>query len=1032
MSPSGRVGMRGGLLLVLVLAGCQASTPSPTTPLATPQPEPATHEVIPQISAVTESSIIADAAFAAVDIVVNPLTMEAELLPVRLASAAPTGQKFVVDLTGVMTGDLGCPDCLKITGLSKNLAGNVVVGLALRHPIAAPNLSAQIGTASLHVNNVRGFVVSRIAGPDGILGTGDDPDYFTPTGLNLPELSGGFDSDLFNIIYGPLANPDGYSRDVTPLVAPGFDTVYPYVVFGADDGTVGTGSFGTDGWNLAELENPTGYNVFAQGSTINGDLELALGGGPLGTQQVTFRFILTASYIVSRKNFGGQPGSVRDPLYFMPEGALLSPWRVTVDWLGTDGLGGLPREGTTDLATIEVRTRDWQKAVGDTTIVPALTESTIRNGLLGASRPAFVGVDIPGITSASLKTNISGDPAEGTEANPIVTQVNIVNNPAAPPGEYIGFVIVQDERTNTPIIGTGNTFELYDTGGANRDLLPYNLTSTAQRYATYQLFIYEVEDIGAHANIEQLLGRVGGNLVLDARGSTVDLPATSITTYRWVIPYGGDPAEFATPTYTSANPVFTTTHILSAGAVNVGLQVESDLGDLDHTDGVLTVEPARDPFGAPDTTVNARTTVTGLQFGSSVIDFNDLSQGNPAGSVSMVVLGNSIHAVFYGTPTGFPAAGLHALRSLDGGLSWSSNEIISTTNPNFTQFGGAAIAGVVNGGNYQVAVALGTISYATSGTGRIYTFVDANGHTPAFSWTTAEAENYTLIAASRTAAVNPGIAFNPNNPSQVHLLYGTDTQGTVNGVNRRWRIRSSTSGVAGLSSATPEVIDAASGPDNVWLIDPGSSYSSEIAVHPVTGDVYAMLGLNQRTYVLRSMDQGASWTKPLTSINHGATFYRDGDLVMDPVVPDRYYVARARRGAQFADPYIPVFVGNGPTLTPLATAEVNGPRSMAELAPPSFDTASAHVVLGVHPTGEVEAYWTEALGPPGGPITYTQNPHVQLDMRLPGSTTWSYDPDRTVNGTATGLNPAVAIAPDGRVHVMWANPALGTIYYRRG
>ncbi|MCG3151593.1 MAG: hypothetical protein GEEBNDBF_00870 [bacterium] len=1027
MSPSGqREWVAFGVAGLLALAGCAAPSSSPLAPASHSANSPDTLLIQPQISAITEAGIFADAPFAAVDISLDLATGQAEILPVRLAQAPPpVGQKFVVDLTGVMTGDLGCPDCLKITGLRFDPQGRVAVDLSLRHPIAAPNLSQGIGTASLHVNNVRGFVVSRVAGPDGIIGTADDPDLYTPSGLNMSSPIG-FDEDLQSVIAGLLANADGYSRDITPLIAPGFDTLYPYIVFGADDGSIGTGSFGPDGWIGAELQNPSGYNVFGQGSTINGSLLLDLNNPSLGTSQVTFRFVLTASYVVARKYFGGVQGSKLDPLYFMPEGALMSPWRVTTHYLGTDGLGGLPREGTTDLAQVEVRIRDWQKAIGTSNTVPALTETTSPTGLLGPSRPKTLAVDIPGITSAPVTYSVLDAPHDGTEANPILQVVSIANNPAAAAGSHVGFIAVYDERSNGPIFGTGESFELYETGGANRDLAPFNLTSGLRSYVTYQLFNWEVGDIGAHAVLDNAIARVNGRIVLDARGSFVDAPATSITEFAYVLGYGGDPTEFTTPDIVTTAALHTAAHSLPAGPVEVGLRVTSNLGDQDITTYSLDVAPARDPFGTPDALIQMHPTpYTNLRFGVQGQDFTDLSNSNPVGGDNLIALGDRLYVVFYGN-TGLPNPGLHILRSLDGGTTWQApTELISAANPSFTQYGGASITGAQVAGQDRVVVALGTISYLTSGTGRILVFENTNAATGT-SWTQTQPESYAL-SASQSGAVSPAIAMNPLNPSEIHLVYGTDTGGATNGILRRWRVRSSTSGVAGLSSGF-QTIDGTAG-DSGWLTDTGSSWCTELAVHPLTGRTFMLLGLNRWSYVLRTDDAGASWMRPLVAHDHGATFYREGDLVMDPWRADEYVVVRARRGAQFADPFIRVLRGAGVTLT---AVDPQGARSAADMGFGAFDTLSAHAALALHGTGELEIYWTEALGPGGGPGTYTNGPHLQMDMSLPTVTNFLYDPDRTINGTSTGMNPSVEVASDGRVHTVWQDSVAGRLYYRRG
>ncbi|MEO7994820.1 MAG: hypothetical protein ABI743_10530, partial [bacterium] len=257
--------------------GSQSSAPTdPGAPAAVAQPRDEPLALSSQITAVTSDAILATGPMMAMDVIVDPANMTAELLPARVVQAPPpSGQKFVVDLQDILTHDF-CTDCLEVAGLNFNGAGNIELTLDLKHPMAAPNIIAGVGTAAFHVNNVRGFVAPSVFGPDGFP-SGDDPLVHRPNGLNLPEPLGTGDN-LQSVIAGFLANADGFSRDVTPIIAPGFDTIYPYIVFGADDGTVGTGNFDpVTGWS-ASLAAPTGYNVFAQGSTLSGKFELALNG----------------------------------------------------------------------------------------------------------------------------------------------------------------------------------------------------------------------------------------------------------------------------------------------------------------------------------------------------------------------------------------------------------------------------------------------------------------------------------------------------------------------------------------------------------------------------------------------------------------------------------------------------------------------------------------------------------------------------------------------------------------------------------
>ncbi|HYE78301.1 MAG TPA: PKD domain-containing protein, partial [bacterium] len=389
-----------------------------------------------------------------------------------------------------------------------------------------------------------------------------------------------------------------------------------------------------------------------------------------------------------------------------------------------------------------------------------------------------------------------------------------------------------------------------------------------------------------------------GRIVLDARTSSVDTPAT-IVAYDWVFDYTGNPGDFSTANISTTSPLFVgTPTYTTAGTHTLALRVTDSMARTDIVTTSITVKPLRDPFGSPDLITTIASNVTPMTFGVNSQDWSDGTAANPVGGSNFLQLGSNLYVVFYGK-VGTNSEGLYFTRSTDNGATWQATPtLLAAKNvATFPQYGGAALTGARDGaGKDRLYVALGTISFAASGTGDILVFSHPDGgNTTSQPWSQTNVRSYAL-SATRSCACSPAIAVNPRNVNELHLVYGTDTGGTGVGINRRLEIKASTNGVAGLAADTAEAIDAATGPDSSWLTDTGTIYAVELAQHPVSEDIYLMLGANRNTYVLRSTNHGASYTKPLSSYNHGGPFFRDGDMVLDKWLPGEYYVARARRG----------------------------------------------------------------------------------------------------------------------------------------
>ena len=1001
------------------LLGCSGGS-SPTAPEATPQSNAPAADLIaePQISSISEAVVTGSVPVGAYEITLDLDAMTGEITTNRIAQAPATGTKYVVNLMELFTQD-PCTDCLQLNSLRYLPGGDIALNLSMTHPFAAPDITGGVGTALFHVNNLRGFAIVDTLGPDGFP-SGDDPDTFTPTGLNLGSPIG-FDDDLQNVVADFLVNPDGYSRDVNPIIAPGFDTIHPYVVFGADDGTVGFGNFGVTGWSGTDLENPTGFNVFPQGSTIDADLTLNIDPVKIGVNQVKFQFILTCSYVVSRKAFDGL-GDIQDPLYFMPEGALMSAWRVTVDNQGTDGLGAPPREGSNDMVTLEVGVRDWQKSFG--TIVPALTETTTPTGVLGRSFPGELGVDIPGITATPLRYVLNTSPQAGTEADPVTQTVTFNNEPTAPEGRYVGFLKVVDERSNSPIIGAGETQELFETGGINADLTPYNLTSDTRSYATYQTFDYIVGQRPVFGSIDYATASLSGRVVVDMRGTTVQAPE-SIMELALVFDYGGNPIEFDTPDATSPGLIYAGTHTYAASGLHtLGLRVTDTIGRTDIVTYLIDVLPNRTPMVGAPPRITALAGSLNPEFGNGAADWEDILTDNPRGAENMLVLGDNVYGVFWMRPNPQPQ-GLYLMRSTSAGAAWDPPALLQDA-AGVPDFAGASIAGGHDStaNEDHIYVALGTLNY-NAGSGQpadveIYENLLSGGG----SFVRHTVSNTT--SPTRHAAIAPALAVNPNDHDEVHLAFGFDTGLAANSdILDRVELRSSITGASGLVSDAAFLID-----QPAYLTSfVGGIWSIELAQHPVDERVTLLLGENRATHLVRSDDNGTTWNVgSVETFNHAGAFYRDADLTLDPWLVDQTWILRQRRGSGF---------GNTPTLTLLRASggsislvdQVRGGADFGGVPAP----LSAHPSLLIHPTGEIESYWTE--GDPAGGANFDQSPHIEHDLALGVfAPSFQNDPDLLLDSPITnrGMNPSAKLSDNQTVMVLWVDDTTGAIYFRRG
>lgn len=537
-------------------------------------------------------------------------------------------------------------------------------------------------------------------------------------------------------------------------------------------------------------------------------------------------------------------------------------------------------------------------------------------------------------------------------------------------------------------------------------------------------FEFEVLDRNVVATIDSASASISGRLMADASSSTAAAP---IDSYTWVFDYGDDPSEFETPDAITGVPALMTAHSYPyAGTFTLGVQVasrcQSDIATFE-----VEVLDARTPFTNWPTITTAASGVTGLVYGSDNQDWQNLIVANQVGGDNFLALGDNLYTTFWGNAGS--GMGLYIVKSLNGGSTWGSPVRLTAATSN----GGSSIAGVVDNGSDVVHVAFGSTQYVLPlANANVKLFTNTNAGS-SDSWSTTTIDSYTATL-TLNAACDPALAVNPKNASELHLAYGTSTGGVTGGITRRVRIKSSTGGASGLASASAIQLDAglAGAPDKSWWTDAGSLHSMDMVQHPISEAVYLSLGCNRHTYVLQSTDHGSSWTKPLSSYSPARPWHRDGDLALDPYDPNVYYVARVIRGNTTHYLYdtngvVVVLKGEGTSLTAIAE-----PRAASETAAGTLNSFAAHPTMVVHPTGELELYWTEADG--SGLLGFMNSPHIQGDVLNWGASSWSNDPDLIIG---SGLipnplqsNPSVELADGGGVHVLWGNS--GDIKHRQG
>ncbi len=425
------------LPLVFFLAlGCSSAN-NPTTPSG----ENATYENTQVAIGITGDT--ADIPWGVYSGYINIGTLDAEFLPSRNASAI--GDVFDTDITQFLMFS-PCWNCIRISSVDVDSSGNVILSIAVKHPIDNINIRPD-----LHAFDVRGIMILPAdtnfdigyPPPDtgGLLPLiGNALTVINPDGMttHFDEIAG--DINYFNPPKEIDGNLNPFKRYFTDPSTPAFDPFIPvgHNVFPAESG-----------WETQEY--------IINSSQIEGTIE--------------FVFVLDASYGHSAVY------TTRDnPEYYLPNYNRKEAWRVDVAI--TDN--SLAADNITSTAAIQVDVYDWQAG---RTVDPNYPDSTHPGGIPYTSDVTSVRLSVPGLFNGELSetTPISGN---GVWGDPYIFDFTFTNDKAALVGDYPGLVSVRDE-----LWGQSGPYAVSQPPSG----FPYD-GPDIRDYSAYQVFIISISD----------------------------------------------------------------------------------------------------------------------------------------------------------------------------------------------------------------------------------------------------------------------------------------------------------------------------------------------------------------------------------------------------------------------------------------------------------------------------------------------------------------------------------------------------------
>ncbi|MEO7995275.1 MAG: hypothetical protein ABI743_12825, partial [bacterium] len=269
---------------------------------------------------------------AALTVDVDPVAMTATATPAHTGEAF--GDNYWLNATGFLSG-APCRDCFGVVGVQyRGVDRHISLSVAARHPFAPGDPGLPItgkNRLDLHVFDAAVLVAND-------LGSTSVP--FTTGAENLPARL--------------VLNPSGYSPLLTSVVS-SIDptltsTAFPYVMLNEDRTTGNWAATNPNGF--ADLQAPSGHNVFPMGADVTSEVELGIKDTD-GPQRLTLLF--TCSYGASVHNRTER----LNPVYPLPEFNAKAPWRVE---LAIPPAANTLTEGQpASSAEVEVTVWDWQQ-----------------------------------------------------------------------------------------------------------------------------------------------------------------------------------------------------------------------------------------------------------------------------------------------------------------------------------------------------------------------------------------------------------------------------------------------------------------------------------------------------------------------------------------------------------------------------------------------------------------------------------------------------------------------------------------------
>jgi len=361
-----------------------------------------------------------------------------EVVQIRTGSAL--GDPHDVDITGFLQSS-PCQDCFELRGVEYTDDEKLITTFHVRHPFGLPQNNPPMPNErlDLHVFDLAGIIFM----PAGREGNTSYPDLSAH--VSVGQSSTTLSSD--NSGFWAIDEWDGFTNDFDSQVDsfyPTQATLHPYKILSLDSGRGNVNGLSANGFN--DLRNPSGHNVFAQGSSFDTTIGFNVSPGA----SIEFLIALTAAYGQSAAGKGNLPCQRGNPRYFIPEFNRKDAWRISVDIPEeTDLLGHEDIESST---LIIVNVWDWQQNYGYP--MEDIDPYTSRlDALRNSSRVASVVVDLPGVNDLDVATiPFDGD---GFDNTPLIYRITVQNDKAAIEGNYNGLVGVIDDMHGMPITDYG-------------------------------------------------------------------------------------------------------------------------------------------------------------------------------------------------------------------------------------------------------------------------------------------------------------------------------------------------------------------------------------------------------------------------------------------------------------------------------------------------------------------------------------------------------------------------------------------------